>query len=76
MLEKTGIAIKLMAVRVKDAEANWWWSAQIEICAAASKTVTARDAADNASKHGPSVPPINAPRDKQSASRLDRFMRP
>jgi len=53
---KIGIAIKRMAVRVKDAEANWWWSAQIEICAAASKTVAAWDAADNASKHGSSVP--------------------
>jgi len=55
-------------------KANWMVCA-VRNRAAASKTVAAWDAADNASKHGPSVPRRKAQRDKQSALRLDRFIR-
>jgi len=41
----------------EDADANWVICA-VKHRAAASKTVAAWDAADNASKHAPSVPPI------------------
>jgi len=44
-----------MAVRAKMPKANWMVCA-VENYAAASKTLTAWDAADNASKHAPSVP--------------------
>jgi len=54
---------RLMAVRAKMPKANWMVCA-VQHRAAALKTVAARDAADNASKHAPSVPLINALRDK------------